>query len=59
MGEATPTTASSPISVENIFIETVVTYIHTYIIGNYNLAVRIVDLISHTTYVVCVNFIHK
>ena len=34
--------------------------IHTYIIGHYNPSVRIIDLISHTTYVVCVNFfIHK
>ena len=28
-------------------------------IGHYNLSVRIIDLVSHTTYVVCVNFIHK
>ena len=34
------------------------TYI-TYIIGHYNPSVRIIDLVSHTTYVVCVNFIHK
>ena len=34
-------------------------YIHTYIIGHYNPSVRIIDLVSHTTYVVCVNFIHK
>ena len=33
--------------------------IHTNIIGHYNLSVRIIDLVSHTTYVVCVNFIHK
>ena len=36
-----------------------VKYIHTYIIGHYNPSVRIIDLVSHTTYVVCVNFIHK
>ena len=30
--------------------------IHTYIIGHYNSSVRIIDLVSHTTYVVCVNF---
>ena len=30
-----------------------------YIIGHYNPSVRIIDLVSHTTYVVCVNFIHK
>ena len=35
------------------------TYIHTYIIDHYNPSVRIIDLVSHTTYVVCVNFIHK
>ena len=33
--------------------------IHTYIIGHYNLSVRILELVSHTIYVVCVNFIHK
>ena len=33
--------------------------IHTYIIGHHNPSVRIIDLASHTTYVVCVNFIHK
>ena len=32
---------------------------HTYIIGHYNPSVRIIDLVSHTTYVVCGNFIHK
>ena len=31
----------------------------TYIIGHYNNSVRIIDLVSHTTYVVYVNFIHK
>ena len=35
------------------------TYIHTYIIGHYNPSVRIINLVSHTTYVVCGNFIHK
>ena len=33
--------------------------LHTYIIGHYNPAVMIIDLVSHITYVVCVNFIHK
>ena len=33
--------------------------IHIYIIGHYNLSVRIIDLHSHTTYVVFVNCIHK
>ena len=28
--------------------------IHTYITGHYNPSVRIIELISHTTYVVCV-----
>ena len=32
---------------------------NTYIIGHYNPSVRIIDLVSHTTYVVCVNFIDK
>ena len=32
---------------------------HTYITGHYNPSVSISDLVSHTTYVVCVNFIHK
>ena len=32
---------------------------YTYIIGQYNPSVRITDLVSHTTYIVCVNFIHK
>ena len=35
------------------------TYIHTYIIGHYNPSSRIIDGVFHTTYVVCVNFIHK
>ena len=30
-----------------------------YIIGHYNASVRVIDLVSHTTYDVCVNFIHK
>ena len=29
--------------------------IHTYIIGHYNLSVRIIDLVSHIIYVLCVN----
>ena len=32
-----------------------VTEIHTYIIGHYNPSVRIIDPVSHTTYVVYVN----
>ena len=35
------------------------THIHTYIIGHYNPSVSIIDLVSHTTYAACVNFIHK
>ena len=34
-------------------------YIHTYIIGHYNPSVNIIDPVSHITYVVCVNFVHK
>ena len=33
--------------------------IHTHIICHYNPSVRIIELVSHTTYVVCVNFTHK
>ena len=33
--------------------------LHTYIIDHYKPSVRIIDLVSHTTYVMCVNFIHK
>ena len=29
--------------------------VRTYVIGHYN-PVRIIDLVSHTTYVVCANF---
>ena len=32
---------------------------YTYINGSYNPSVRIIDLVSHTNYVVCVTFIHK
>ena len=32
------------------------TYIHSYIIGHYNPSVRIIDPVSHTTYVVCIIF---
>ena len=34
-------------------------HIYIYIIGHYNPSVRIIDLVSYTTYVVCVNFLHK
>ena len=34
-------------------------YKMTYIISHYNPSVRIIDLVSHITYVMCVNFIHK
>ena len=30
-----------------------------YIIGHYNLSDRIIGLVSHTTYVLCINFIHE
>ena len=32
--------------------------LHTYIIGHYNPSVRIIDLVSYTNYVVCVNFFY-
>ena len=41
-----------------LHLVTVVFYLHTYINGHYNRSVRIIDLVSHTIYVVCVNFIH-
>ena len=34
------------------------TYIIIHSIYHYNPSVRIIDLVSHTTYVLCVNFIH-
>ena len=34
-------------------------YIHTDIIGLYNPSVRIIDIVFYSTYVMCVNFIHK
>ena len=34
-------------------------YEDAYIIGHYYPSVRIIDLVSHTSDVVCVNFIHK
>ena len=37
----------------------VAAYIHTGIIRHYNPSDSIIDLISHTIYVVCVNFVHK
>ena len=37
----------------------VIDQIHTYIIDHCKPSVRVIDLVSHTTYVVCVNFIHK
>ena len=36
-----------------------VTLSHTYINSHYNPSVRIIDLVSHITYVVCVNCMHK
>ena len=32
---------------------------HTYLIGRHNPSVRITDIVSHTIYVVCVNFLYK
>ena len=34
-------------------------YIHLYIIGHCNSSVRVINPVSHSTYVVCVNFIYK
>ena len=31
----------------------------TYIIGHYNSSVNIIDLVSHTTWVVCLNFVYE
>ena len=53
---ATLTIASCPFLSE-IFILKL--QLHTYIIDHYYPSVRIIDPVSHTTYVVCVNFIHK
>ena len=36
-----------------------ITYLLTYLIGHYNSSVRIIDLVAHTIYIVCVIFIHK
>ena len=35
------------------------TQMHTNITGHYNPSNKIIDLVSHTTNVVCVNFTHK
>ena len=35
------------------------THTHTYIIDQYKPSVKIIDLVSHTTYVVCINLIYK
>ena len=34
-------------------------YLHTYVFVHYNPSVRLIDFVSHTTCVVCGNFIHK
>ena len=34
-------------------------HLHIHIIGRYNPSVSIIDLVSHSVYVVCANFIHK
>ena len=46
-------------SLHNYLVNFINPSTHTYRIGYYNPSVRIIDLVSHTTYVVCVNFIHK
>ena len=41
------------------FFSAIICFI-TYIIGHYNPSVRIIDhLVPHSTYAVCVNFIHS
>ena len=50
-------TIQSRVNCSNMLTSILPTY--TYIIGHYNPLVRIIDLVSHTIYVVCVNFIHK
>ena len=42
-----------------IFYDSSFMILITYIIGHYNPPVRIIDLVSDTNYVMCVNFIHK
>ena len=50
---------SNPRSHKYFFHKINCCYIHTHtIIGHYNRSVRIIDLVSHTTYVVCVNFLY-
>ena len=34
-------------------------YIHTYLMGHYNPSVGIINLASHTTYLLSINFIHN
>ena len=41
---------------DEIFFSYVRTYVRTYVIGYKNPSVRIIDLVSHTTYAECVNF---
>ena len=48
----------------NLLVSIVVFVLESYsfcvdTIGQYNPSVRIIGLVSYTTYVVCVNFIHK
>ena len=45
-------------SIRNTTLKLCADYIHTYIIGQYSPSVRIIDLVSHTTYIVCVNFLY-
>ena len=51
-------TSTASLDVENRWSLLLFFILH-YIIGHYNPSVRIADLVSHTTYVVCVGFIHK
>ena len=47
------------INLEHIWQPTVPPTYITYIAGHYNPSVRIMEIVSNTTYVVRVNFIHK
>ena len=42
-----------------VYIQCIIFQLITYLIGHYNASVRIIVLVSYTTYVVCVNSIHK
>ena len=47
------------VSINEIEITAIQRYTPTYIIGHYNPSVKVINIVSHTTHAVCVNFIHK